>query len=632
MTPDILIKPHEDETLTNYIFRLIETSGLSPKIIFDKKRNITSTNFNLEFKNHYEFFDIIQKHYNTGCFDYCAMDIFALSMYKPINALISPFRKAAWVDSMLSPFPRPSLFPAPTSVFPSYKVYGCPKCAKEDITSGKRPYIRRLHQIPSVTACSKHGCLTVPWEKTLNTDIISASPSEVAYALFSKQFLSQDISIEMLFDCVRLKASEDKKVIFNDKSTKALYKNILCKTSFSSKPALLLRMLFELFGSAEELERYLERVDKNTFSLGNFTLLSEPKNGIAHILCPTCGNSFITTDYYLTGFGCPFCNRNLSDTEILKQAFPRLTNNSYQLTGEFNGMYKKTMFTHNSCGNSFETLPQKILYKDYHCSCELKISKNVAEKRVSERARFKLQKYSGPSDPVIVKCNECSAEIKFKTLYSCVEATTCPNCSRDNYYSDARIQTLVTDLSGKHLSLLNITTGSNKKSRMLTFHCNDCGETIYVPFDKFVAGQICKCGGKMPYKQFQEYVYTCTGKRYIVGKEVKRKYYEITNRKSGEIKVLPKKVILREINRSSDSVILKYSKATLFRNHRKILSSMTDVVEEMKRKKKDHFFIRFLKKRTGCTNSDILLGIWIGLFRFNRKRQNVLSLCNTKAE
>ena len=296
----------------------------------------------------------------------------------------------------------------------------------------------------------------------------------------------------------------------------------------------------------------------------------------------------------------------------------------------FNGMHENTMFTHNICGQTFETTPYKILHRDYHCACELVISRNVAAKRISDRNRFKLKKYTNTRNPVTVMCNKCGAEVQFQDLFSCIKANYCPNCSRKNYYSDKKIHEMVKDLSGNHLSLLDISPGSKVKSRDLTFHCNDCGKTIVIPLDKYLAGQTCICKGKMPYEEFKNYVYVCTGKQYMIGEEVKRKHYEIIHRKSGRIMILSKSVILCEINKKSDSSLLPYSKQNLLANHREMLYSISMIVKEMIKKKKDHFFIRFLKKRTGCSDSDILLGIWHGLFRFDRKRQNVLSLNFTK--
>ena len=98
---------------------------------------------------------------------------------------------------------------------------------------------------------------------------------------------------------------------------------------------------------------------------------------------------------------------------------------------------------------------------------------------------------------------------------------------------------------------------------------------------------------------------------------MKRKYYEIVDLETGEKKILAKQVILKEINRLSDSEILPYSKRTLLKKNEKKLKSIRSAIEDCPN---DKIPMRAFMKKNGCNESDIILAIWAGHVKLIRTR------------
>lgn len=325
----------------------------------------------------------------------------------------------------------------------------CPECLREDTIKYGEPYIHCNHQISGVHICPIHHCRLMRYRgkrghacdynlsdyeeiKTNKSTASENSFSVYASTLFdySSDLLIQGYSsdIKSIKDILYSKLKEDGcsaknaytgvlegikawdyKDLVDYDVVKFLRVNMITAEYISSDK--LLALLMFLYPDIKDLIKEIDRRKDDP-------LLKEYK-------CLECGYTYITTPYAFNNhFGCPICNRNKSEQDILQGI---LDSSGYDLIGKFTSMAEKVSLLHRECGQTISMKPRSFVYEGARCLCESIITEDKAKTEIHKIGGFELLEFNGGEQPCTIKSLSCghTFSVRYRKFIKSPQCRTC---------------------------------------------------------------------------------------------------------------------------------------------------------------------------------------------------------------
>lgn len=174
--------------------------------------------------------------------------------------------------------------------------------------------------------------------------------------------------------------------------------------------------------------------------------------------------------------------------EIFIEKLKSVKGNDFELIGEFTKQREKTLFRHNVCGHVWETTPVVLLNSKKgggcpHCQYRNKAtSPKEYEKRVTDTFKgeyvvLNINEYKNNSTKLKFLHSKCGTEFYLRPASLFINATSCPNCSKNNRCSTKRttneFRELLLKTKGYSYELTEDAeyTGANKKIKVRHTTC-----------------------------------------------------------------------------------------------------------------------------------------------------------------
>ncbi len=263
------------------------------------------------------------------------------------------------------------------------RIRRCPVCWEEDTREYGTPYYHRMHNIPGVTVCAKHGCALEEYTGIKGFEMADDSfksvqvlPKAEEYAAFAEGLLEEriqssftDISRAVgsrmaakygeLFLHSLIYCPDDIEHLpyyakYPKTTISSFYTN---RRNFSDFPGTI-AMLTYLFESAHDFAQTVNTVSpKGAFmkevSSGRIKLLSPYRDTFVRVRCRKCGHEFGTTPHaQVVGMGCPECTKNLTNKQFLRKMYDKVCPD-YRLDSELKDMNTVIQMTDRKSGESF---------------------------------------------------------------------------------------------------------------------------------------------------------------------------------------------------------------------------------------------------------------------------------------
>ena len=297
----------------------------------------------------------------------------------------------------------------------------CPECMKEDIEKFGEPYLHCSHQLFGVQTCYKHKCLLYVFTGTkgyacdynqkdyteIHTKISIESNnaySEYTHALFQANInANKQIIKNILTERIKEMGTDQ----FLDEFGKWKYHDLVDYTveKVWNSPKNLLKkelipMVMFLYPDVNEVIQKMEEKYLNPI--------------ISEYTCSNCGKNYLSTPFLNEElFGCPFCNIDRSEQEILSDISEK---NGYELKSDFKSISGPVTLFHRKCGNVTSITPQNFLFKKVRCLCETRITREKAKQQIEKSGLFELIEYTNTSSSCKIRAKECGHT--FEIYYS----------------------------------------------------------------------------------------------------------------------------------------------------------------------------------------------------------------------
>ena len=402
---------YPDELLYSWVCRLAKANGLTLKEFYREYLGAENAeysclnydikqNFVLLCESRYWKTDVVKLFLNTTTFRFEAMMMTEEQQARIVNNVFG-------IQNRLN-----------TSVNKMVKnVNICPECMKEDIEKFGEPYLHCSHQLSGIQTCYKHKCLLhvftgekgcacdydqkdyTEMQATISIESNNAY-SEYEYALFqsninTNKWIVRDILLEHI--------NEMGKEQFLGEFGKWKYHDLVdydvervLKEKVLGRPRNLLKnelipMAMFLYPDVNELIQKMK--EKSLDSV------------ISEYTCPNCGKTYISTPFLNEElFGCPFCNADRSEQEILSDIFEK---NGYELKSEFESLGKPVLLYHRECDSTISLRPRSFLFENVRCICRMRVTYKEAKQQVENSGMFELIEYANTYSPCKIRAKEC---------------------------------------------------------------------------------------------------------------------------------------------------------------------------------------------------------------------------------
>lgn len=490
----------------------------------------------------------------------------------------------------------PELCTPSTSMIDALMI--CPECEKEDIQKIGERYFHKMHHMPGVKICAKHGCalrkcvsrtpLMNRSELRFETVSIENEKWEKRYAAFAADFLEacidanimqikgaafkkmQEMNYKNLIyqknDYVNLKEQieTEKITALMDVDIDQFLKVSLIRGSYADKQTVLALLCF-LFGTVTELKRYLDFDQELALSFieqaqENYDVFEPFLTTIMEMRRKETGENFVSTAYgFLSGWREPTADMDLSAQKKFAEMFENITDETYILNGTFQSMDKTVEIYHTICGSTIRPRARAFLLEGVRCPCESKFSFGKATRMVEKHDGFHLVSFSGTEKECTILHDLCGKEFTciFKKFIS---SPTCRICYPRGGISFERFQEEVRELVGDEYVALQF--DDSKKMKAIMRH-ERCGTVFKMLPGSFLRGNRCtKCRDMYPEDDFRQIVSRLSLGRYQVGRRLDtvRNIYEIMDTETGKIQQLEQKYIIQELKRPTMSEVLPLNK------------------------------------------------------------------------
>lgn len=325
-----------------------------------------------------------------------------------------------------------------------------------------------------------------------------------------------------------------------------------------------LALLLLLFGSVEELKAELVTAslqsDFNQVAADRFEMLSPWREDILELKCTVCGFRFFTTPYRLiSGWGCPNCDRELSDDAMFQRLFDSQNDGTYTLCSEFLGLSKHITLHHNTCGSTYKIRARNFIIENARCECEYMISEEQARTAIESFGEFELLTFESTSAPVQIRHLKCKRAFSWN-YYGFLQHPWCKLCSPSVSGQDMFIREMK-ELVGNEYTLMDNYVDRTSKVRMRHNQCNCTHE--YLPARFLDGGRCSKCTPEYTRAEFARVVREISLGRYVWNGPKTNNLEIVLDTATGDEKYLSQARILQELMRPTPSPILPLKEKNL---------------------------------------------------------------------
>ena len=591
-------EPERDELLISYMHRLSEynciqsMSAFLTTYIFPDRVDRNNCQIKLDANRvFYDYFESEDVPINRAEF------YLQHSIYGGIAPLLTAGQQMQIVNEA---FGRRNIFPElctpSTSMIDALMI--CPECEKEDIQKIGERYFHKMHHMPGVKVCAKHGCalrkcvsrtpLMNHSELKFETVSIENEKWERLYAAFAADFLNACIDANIM----QIKGAAFKKMqemnyknpiyqkndygnlkeqIEAEKITALMNVDIdrflkvsLIRGSYADKQTILALLCF-LFGKVTELKRYLGFDQELALSFieqaqENYDVFEPFRATIMEMRRKETGENFVSTAFgFISGWREPTADMDLSVQKKFAELFENITDETYVLNGTFQSMDRTVEIYHTICGSMIRPRARAFLLEGVRCPCESKFSFGKAARMVEKHDGFHLVSFSGTEKECTILHDLCGKEFTC-TFKKFISSPTCRICYPRGGISFERFQEEVKELVGDEYVALQF--DDSKKMKAVMRH-ERCGTVFKMLPGSFLRGNRCtKCRDMYPENDFRQIVPSLSLGRYQVGKHLDtvRNIYEIIDTETGKIQQLEQKYIMQELKRPTMSEVLPLNK------------------------------------------------------------------------
>lgn len=595
----ICMKPKKDEFLYGWLLRLAAANGFScysdniytfTHFYFYERESVIKANGATPLDRIFNLDNICSEYGQMQCFPDLETIIHNMTVFTAIQPFLSEKEQAKRVMVMIRE-KRDSVLEFSYIKTTVPKLHVCPQCMKKDISKQGEAYYHVWHQFPGVRVCPVHKCrlmtIKTPGKGFLNgkklpemeeEELTGSFDSELRTAQFMYELYKnpQGGSLEKTIMAAR-KIMQDRgyksKAKYADIIADMKQEGSLLRPDMESWIDIFLRgenTVLEnvicfcafLFGNSETLKVYCNRekirkdIWRTTSFKKDYTFVSAYQN-LLTLRCKTCGNVFHTISYALSrGFGCPECEKELSDEQILEKHVKCVGDRKYVLDGEIQGK-NFVKIRHETCGKSKSELPRDVMYGIKPCKCEQCLTEKKIQQCVDGGLkRFVLVSYeeSGKNCKVMIRDKTCggtfSADLKRfqKNRYCRVCESHGAISNKNQFQEKMRL------LTGDEYVLEDGDVTSREKC---SFRHMKCEAVIKMFPASFLNGERCPvCFKKITFTHLQEAIYECTEDRYkVIGGAISKVGVECPD---WEEVWKPASYLFAELERPSESDIFQY--------------------------------------------------------------------------
>lgn len=476
----------------------------------------------------------------------------------------------------------------------------CPLCAAEDRMPMGLPWLRRVHHMPNVTSCCKHGVdlVTISAGEFLRNGIpqtgdapVVSSDIAIQYALFTEGLLRSPLDANWWSVREPLLKYIDASLIHKCSSSgyenlfgmdSASFFSLLKKKNMHISINSILAGLFAVYGNVADIEvakdgdlmeRFLQKSSKDYKIVGccsHLTVEMESRKN---------GRAFITTPWgFLAGWreyddGAPDEDRKF------RQIIRNLTDGEIRPAESFKGYFYSMDFIQRGTGNTFHPRAESVIegLRTFENKRRRTMSEDDVRHCVESAGDFRLEKFEGVKKLMTVTCLSCghtftvslNAWKKLKKCRVCVANeqknnliyhATGKKYAGDGYDPAATFAEKMKAIAGTEYAL----AGEYKDIHTLTtFRHIKCGHTFTMTPNVFLNGGRCpRCRPPLG-DDFKSYIHGRTNGQY---EYVSRSgsLYTVVDTYTGKEYTLKKQIIIREIERPEMSEILPVRAKTGF--------------------------------------------------------------------
>ena len=487
----ILKKYYPDELIYSWICRLAKANGLTLEEFCDAYLGtIKATNGTLSYdikrkfallcESMYRKTDVVKLFLNTNTFRFEAILMEKGQQAKVVNSVFGIQNK---LNRSIN--------------YMKKSINICPECMKEDIEKFGEPYLHCSHQLFGVQTCYKHKCLLYVFTGTkgyacdynqkdyteIHTKISIESNnaySEYTHALFQANInANKQIIKNILTERIKEMGTDQ----FLDEFGKWKYHDLVDYTveKVWNSPKNLLKkelipMVMFLYPDVNEVIQKMEEKYLNPI--------------ISEYTCSNCGKNYISTPFLNEElFGCPFCNIDRSEQEILSDISEK---NGYELKSDFKSISGPVTLFHRKCGNVTSITPQNFLFKKVRCLCETRITREKAKQQIEKSGLFELIEYTNTSSSCKIRAKECGHT--FEIYYSnFLRLPRCRICFPKNMTTERLAKRIRKETKGEY-KLVGEYIDADTKIKILH---NVCGTITECMPRNYCIGKVCPvCNAK----------------------------------------------------------------------------------------------------------------------------------------
>lgn len=489
----------------------------------------------------------------------------------------------------------------------------CPLCAAEDRRASGFTWLRRAHNMPNVTSCSRHGVDLITLKsgdfirngipETAEDPTVSSDIS-VDYAVFADSLLKTPVDanwwsvrtpLVKRIDAVLVNkcSSPEYEELFGMSS--AAFFSQLKKKNLHININTILTGLFAVYGDVASIEvasdeglieKFLEA------SKGNKVL---SYSCVAAEILPGKGNgSYVTTPWgFLAGWRDP-SDDVLDEDRKFKQIIRNITGGEIRPKEPFRGYFYSMDFIQRGTGKVIRPKVESVIEGLQTAEDNRRKTPSEADVRriVEADGKYRLTGFTSINKPITIHCLSCghTFSVKYtawKKLQKCricaankqkanlIHYATKKQYDGEGYDSAAAFAEKMRAVTGTEYALVGEYTDIHAHT---AFRHEKCGHVFTMTPNVFLNGGRCpKC--RLPISDdFRNYIQARSNGQYSV---VARKgsLYTIADKYTGREYTLKKQIIIREFERPGRSGILPVLAKTAYRRSKTNIEIFTDYLE-----------------------------------------------------
>lgn len=494
-----LIEPYDDELLYSWLHRLAEANAFNDSFSMFKHTFIlpgAGSRTDVRYDDLYFLGNVFSAAHLK------AEEIYNLLDQHSMYGAMTPFyTEGAQAWQLLLRFYAYRKYPMilQSGIGTISELHYCPECQKEDAAKYGKMYPHRIHQIPGMKVCPKHGCLLTSSINMDDTDI----PAEWKIAKFAQEWFSRgfDMNCKELFRVIRTRAKElqyarkmggkeqlehdlQNSFLKNAVNIKFLKSHYMDSKVYSSHVHDILAVLLFLFHDVDTFVKYADPVIKE-YSTSRFeqaaaeagyTVVGNVRRKCTVLRHNDCGHIMVTCPAaFLMGFDCPRCN-DRSEQDMAAHLVKTAGNDEYTLVSnvsEMRGHDNTVQIRHEVCGSTNTIRLNTFLFHGIRCSCAKLLTKEEAQKFINAVPGFHLVKYTSGSAPMTIHHDQCGRDFVTR-MSNFRERPQCPFCDAGKMLlSD--FQKRIDELSGPGYTVLPPYQGTKKPVKIRHEVCGRTG-------------------------------------------------------------------------------------------------------------------------------------------------------------